>query len=68
MTAALQVSNLTKTYVRKPWLGTATYKEVLRGINLTLEKGKVLGLVGESGCGKSSLIKKSGVRYVGKCR
>ena len=57
MTAALQVKDLTKMYVRKPWLGTAMRKEVLRGINLTLEKGKVLGLVGESGCGKSTLCK-----------
>lgn len=57
MTAALQVNNLVKTYVRKPWLGTAVYKEVLRDVNLSLEKGKVLGLVGESGCGKSTLCK-----------
>lgn len=57
MTVALQVKDLTKTYVRKPWLGTAVHKEVLRGMNLTLEKGKVLGLVGESGCGKSTLCK-----------
>lgn len=57
MTAALQVRDLTKTYVRKPWLGSSTCKEVLRGINLALEKGKVLGLVGESGCGKSTLCK-----------
>lgn len=57
MTAALEVCNLTKTYVRKPWLGTAVQKEVLRGVNLALQKGKVLGLVGESGCGKSTLCK-----------
>ena len=51
MTSALEVCNLTKTYVRKPWLGGAVQKEVLREVNLTLQKGKVLGLVGESGCG-----------------
>lgn len=57
MTAALVIKDLTKTYVHKPWLGARTQKEVLRGVNLTLEKGKVLGLVGESGCGKSTLCK-----------
>ncbi len=57
MTAALVVRNLTKTYVRNPWIGAHTQKTVLRGVNLILEKGKVLGLVGESGCGKSTLCK-----------
>lgn len=57
MTPALVIKNLHKTYVRRPWLGTKTEKPVLRGINLTLNPGKVLGLVGESGCGKSTLCK-----------
>ena len=57
MTPALSLKQLCKTYVRKPWLGSATRTEVLRGINLTLPQGSVLGLVGESGCGKSTLCK-----------
>ena len=57
MTAALQVQNLTKTYVRKPWLGTSVEKQVLCGINLTLEKGKVLGLVGNRAVGKARYAK-----------
>ncbi len=32
-------------------------KEVLKGINLTIEKGKTLVIIGRSGCGKSVLIK-----------
>ncbi len=57
MTAALTVRNLNKAYVRHPWLGAQTSKEVLHSVDLTLQTGKVLGLVGESGCGKTTLCK-----------
>ena len=33
--------------------------EVLKDLSFTMEKGEVLGLVGESGCGKSTLAKVS---------
>ncbi|HPS65779.1 MAG TPA: ATP-binding cassette domain-containing protein, partial [Ignavibacteria bacterium] len=32
-------------------------KEVLRGVNLKIEKGKTLVVIGPSGCGKSVLLK-----------
>ncbi|ETO33313.1 ATP-binding cassette, subfamily B, member 1, partial [Reticulomyxa filosa] len=32
-------------------------KEILKGINLTIEKGKTVALVGKSGTGKSTLLK-----------
>ena len=32
-------------------------KEALKGINLTLEKGKIVGLLGPNGSGKTTLIK-----------
>lgn len=57
MTPAISVRNLCKTYVRRVWLGTLTEKPVLKGVDLTLQPGRVLGLVGESGCGKSTLCK-----------
>ena len=31
-------------------------KEILRGINFTLEKGKVLGVMGPNGQGKTTLL------------
>jgi len=32
-------------------------KKVLKGINLTVNKGDVLGIIGPSGCGKSTLLR-----------
>lgn len=32
-------------------------KQVLRGINLTIKEGETLAIIGESGCGKSVLLK-----------
>ena len=32
-------------------------KEVLKNINLTIPKGKIVGLLGKNGAGKTTLIK-----------
>lgn len=32
-------------------------KEVLKGINLKVEKGDIIGIIGPSGCGKSTLLR-----------
>jgi ATP-binding cassette subfamily B (MDR/TAP) protein 1 len=32
------------------------FPKVLKGVNLTVEKGKTVALVGQSGCGKSTII------------
>ena len=44
----LKCKNLTKNYGDK---------EVLKGINLTISSGKIIGLLGKNGTGKTTLIK-----------
>lgn len=53
----LEIKNVSKHFVTKrSFLGTplSTVRAV-ENINLTVEKGKTLGLVGETGCGKTTL-------------
>lgn len=40
-----------KLFSKKEW------KEVVKGVTFTMRRGEILGVVGESGCGKSSLVK-----------
>lgn len=45
----LECKNLTKSYNK--------YKPVLKDLNLSIPAGKIIGLLGPNGCGKSTLIK-----------
>lgn len=47
----LEVKNVAKEYGKGK-----KRKEVLKDINITLNEGEVLGIIGESGCGKSVLL------------
>ncbi len=40
--------------MRQGWLGRAAAVRAVDGVTLTVEPGRTLGLVGESGCGKST--------------
>ncbi|MFN0242255.1 MAG: ATP-binding cassette domain-containing protein [Planctomycetota bacterium] len=51
---ALELRAVTQRYPR--WLGLA-HDDVLRGIDLTLARGHVLGLAGPNGSGKSTLLR-----------
>ena len=44
----LEIKNLSKSFAKN---------KVLDGINLTVKKGTVLGLMGENGAGKSTMMK-----------
>ena len=47
----LEVRNLTKHFP----VGHGKEVHAVNGVSFTLEKGETLGIVGESGCGKSSM-------------
>jgi oligopeptide/dipeptide ABC transporter ATP-binding protein len=55
----LEVRNLVKHYEGSFYFGKYRRAKVraVDGISLTLERGEVLGLVGESGCGKSTFAR-----------
>jgi lipopolysaccharide transport system ATP-binding protein len=53
MSNALEIKALSKEYQ----LGKGKSFFALKNINLTLKKGKVLGLIGHNGAGKSTLLK-----------
>ena len=51
----LQITGLSKTYVQGRWWEKQFHLKALDGVNLTLEEGKTLALVGKSGSGKTTL-------------
>lgn len=54
MSYILEIDNLYKSY----WIAKEKgFHDVLKGISLQIKKGEIVGLVGESGCGKSTVAK-----------
>ncbi len=75
-TPLLEVKGLEKNYEKRHWFAPNESFNAVRKIDFVLYPGEVLGLVGESGCGKSSLAKalvfldpptKGEVIYKGRC-
>ncbi len=53
----LEVNNVSVEYSAGGVLTRKTIQHAVKNVSFTVEKGEILGLVGESGCGKSSLSK-----------
>lgn len=51
----LQVENLKKYFKVKDGVGKYKYVQAVEGVNFFIRKGETFGLVGESGCGKTTL-------------
>ena len=55
----LEINDLNKHFVKKassPW-GKSQIVRAVNGVNLRLKRGETLGIVGESGCGKSTVAR-----------
>ncbi len=58
MSNLIEIKNLDMSFEKKAgFLGGTKVIEVLRDVNLQIEKGEIVAVVGESGCGKTTIGK-----------
>ncbi|MBB6638251.1 ABC transporter ATP-binding protein [Cohnella thailandensis] len=53
--AILELHHIEKSYAPKRWLSRGETLRAVDGVSLSVRKGETLGIVGESGCGKSTI-------------
>lgn len=52
----VEIKDVRKTFLAaKSWFGENKYVHALNGVSLEIKKGETLSIVGESGCGKSTM-------------
>ena len=57
----LEVKNLIRNYRRSSLKKSEEDVKVLKGLNFAVEEGEFVGIMGKSGCGKTTLLKVLGL-------
>lgn len=57
----LEVENLIRNYQKSPLKKSEDDVKVLKGLNFSVEQGEFVGIMGKSGCGKTTLLKVLGM-------
>jgi peptide/nickel transport system ATP-binding protein len=55
--AILECLELTRSFTSTPLFGSGTQVDAMRGVSLAVQRGETLGIVGESGAGKTTLAR-----------
>lgn len=59
--SVIKVENLIKNYRKSTWKESEEDVKVLKGISFQAEQGEFVGIMGKSGCGKTTLLKNLGM-------
>jgi oligopeptide/dipeptide ABC transporter ATP-binding protein len=57
VTFAVEIEDLTKSFTVRSVAGAGARLQALRGVSLSASPGETIGIVGESGCGKSTMAR-----------